>query len=76
MAIILAYIHNLLTDEPGWSLRSTTLMCPNTHHSGQMSQNIQTEKTKEIQPAMLTEVYGKVSSEMSAYKSVKIVQCY
>ena len=36
-----------------------------------MSQIFKTEKTIEIQPVMLTEVCGKVSSEKNAYKSVK-----
>ena len=36
-----------------------------------MSQNIQTEKTIEIQIVRLTEVCGKVLSEKNAYKAVK-----
>ena len=36
-----------------------------------MSQNIQTEKTIEIQLVRLTEVCGKVLSEKNAYKAVK-----
>ena len=40
-------------------------------HSGNMSQNIQTEKTIEIQLVRLTEVCRKVLSEKNAYKYIK-----
>ena len=40
-------------------------------HSGQMGQNIQTEKTIKIQLVRLSEVCGKVLGEKNAYKSVK-----
>ena len=47
----------------------------NRQHSGQMSQNIKTEMTIEMQLVRSTKVCGKVLSKRNGYKSVK-QHCY